>query len=144
MARFEIIPVPKPRMTQSDKWGEPRPPVARYWAFKDELQRQAGQQDFELSGAFVVVFYLPMPKSWSKRKRAEMMGLPHEATPDKDNLMKALSDSLLPSGDAVIWFDISAKVWAVEGAIVIKNLDYPMTEFTKIKRELLSNEKHIL
>jgi len=34
---YNINPVPKPRMTQSDKWKK-RPPVLRYFAFKDECR----------------------------------------------------------------------------------------------------------
>lgn len=34
---FNIEPVPKPRMTQADKWKK-RPPVLKYFAFKDEVK----------------------------------------------------------------------------------------------------------
>ncbi|HHE6457291.1 TPA: RusA family crossover junction endodeoxyribonuclease, partial [Proteus mirabilis] len=34
MKVFNIEPVPKPRMTQADKWKK-RPPVLKYFAFKD-------------------------------------------------------------------------------------------------------------
>ena len=33
-----------------------------------------------------VSFIMPMPKSWSKKKRAAMDGKPHTARPDIDNL----------------------------------------------------------
>ncbi len=118
MPRFQIDPVPKPRMTQSDKWRE-RPAVMRYWAFKDELQRQANEQGFTLPDRFGVIFYLPMPLSWSKRKRSQMLGKPHQQKPDNSNLLKALEDVLLPDDDSRIWFTIIKKVWALEGAIII-------------------------
>jgi len=122
MARFEIVPVPKPRMTQSDKWKQ-RPVVLHYWQYKDELQRQAKEWDFELGPAFRVSFYLPMPKSWSKKKKAEMQGRPHQTTPDLDNLEKALTDSLLPQNDAGVWCKISQKLWDYNGSIIIGNLE---------------------
>ena len=105
-------------MTQSDKWQQ-RPGVVRYWAFKDELQRQANEQDFTLPDSFCVIFYLPMPMSWDKKKRSQMLGKPHRQTPDLDNLIKGISDCLLPTNDSFIWQISTKKVWALEGVIVI-------------------------
>lgn len=122
MARFEIDPVAKPRMTQSDKWQQ-RPAVLRYWAFKDELQRQAGVQGFTLPPAFAVTFYIPMPQSWGKAKKLRMTGKPHQTKPDLDNIIKSLCDSLLPDNDSTVWAICARKVWAMEGAIVIKKLE---------------------
>lgn len=121
MAKFDIIPVPKPRMTQSDKWNK-RAVVLRYWAFKSDLSRQALHQGFELAPAFQVSFFLPMPKSWSKKKKAEMQLKPHQTTPDLDNLEKSLADSLLPNDDSGIWHKVSKKIWDYEGHIIIQNL----------------------
>lgn len=42
-----------------------------------------------------VSFIMPMPKSWSKKKRAAMNGKPHTARPDIDNLVKALMDGMI-------------------------------------------------
>ncbi len=86
MKEYAITPVPKPRMTQRDKWKK-RPVVLRYHAFKDEV-RAAGVE-LEESGQHII-FVLPMPKSWSKKKQREMVGKPHQQKPDKDNLEKAL------------------------------------------------------
>jgi Holliday junction resolvase RusA-like endonuclease len=37
----------------------------------------------------------PIPKSWSKRKRQEVLaGLPHASKPDADNVLKHLCDIL--------------------------------------------------
>ena len=41
-----------------------------------------------------VVFYMPMPKSWSKGKKEQHEGLFHTSRPDIDNLCKALLDGL--------------------------------------------------
>lgn len=119
---FEITPVAKPRMTQSDKW-QTRPATSRYWAFKDELQLQARQFGFTLSEAFKVSFCLPMPASWSKAKRDRMLGSKHAGRPDLSNLLKAVEDSLLPDDDSGIWFIQAQKTWAIEGMIAIENLE---------------------
>lgn len=118
---FALTPVAKPRMTQADKWKQ-RPAVLRYWDFKDELRSQAMRQGFTLGEAFRVTFYLPMPQSWSKRKRAKMAGTKHQGRPDLDNLEKAVADSLAPENDSYIWHKVSYKVWASEGRIVIENI----------------------
>lgn len=48
----------------------------------------------------IVAYFLP-PKSWSKRKRAEMQGQFHTQKPDGDNLMKSIKDGL----NGVAWHD---------------------------------------
>jgi Holliday junction resolvase RusA-like endonuclease len=121
-AHLCIVPMPKPRMTRSDRWKQ-RPVVMRYWAFKDELQLLAREKDFVLGAAFEVTFYLPMPDSWSKKKKQQMNGQKHQQKPDLDNCEKALMDCLAPESDAYIWAKVSKKVWAYDGAIAIKNLE---------------------
>jgi Holliday junction resolvase RusA-like endonuclease len=117
MPRIAITPVAKPRMTRSDKWNE-RPCVTAYRKFKDDLREAIG--DFVLGDALWIQFYLPMPKSWSKKKKDEMRGKPHKATPDLDNLEKGLLDALLLH-DSQIWHMDASKFWADEGAIYIEN-----------------------
>jgi len=119
MKYYGITPTPKPRMTQSDKWKK-RPPVARYFQFCNEI-RAAG---FELPdhGASIV-FYLPMPKSWSRKKQLAMNGKPHQAKPDLDNLLKALSDAVY-NDDAHIWhYKELTKLWSICGHIAISTDD---------------------
>ena len=112
--RYDITPVPKPRMTKSDAWKK-RPGVMRYWAFKDQIQ--AAKLKLPKRGAHVV-FCMPMPKSWPKKKKDQMIGLPHEQTPDLDNLLKALGDAVYKNDSAIS--DIRAsKIWSDKGAIII-------------------------
>lgn len=121
---YKIDPTAKPRMTSSDKWrGQPgrppiRPCVARYRAFADQV-RALGVILPE-SGASVL-FILPMPKSWSKKKRAEMNGKPHQLKRknDLDNLIKSLADAIY-GDDSCIWqYRGLEKRWGYEGYIVI-------------------------
>jgi len=112
--KYAITPVPKPRMTKSDAWKK-RPSVLRYWAFKDAVQ--LAKFKLPKRGAHVV-FCLPMPKSWSKKKKEQMNGKAHEQTPDLDNLIKALGDSVYQNDSGIS--DIRAsKIWGNEGAIFI-------------------------
>ncbi|EKP8507631.1 RusA family crossover junction endodeoxyribonuclease [Escherichia coli] len=115
MAKYSITPLGKPRMTRADKWKQ-RPPVLRYRVFCDEV-RLSGITLPE-SGAHVV-FVLPMPASWSQKKRASMSGAAHQQKPDIDNLTKSLLDALFDD-DAHIWDIRSSKIWGYEGAIVVQ------------------------
>lgn len=114
MVKYNIVPVAKPRMTQSDKWKK-RPAVMRYRHFCD-LVRVSGVL---LPNGSSVIFELPMPKSWSKKKRLEMNGKPHQQKPDLDNLLKALADAVHEE-DCTIWhYGELIKVWAEEGSIIV-------------------------
>lgn len=112
---YPIVPVPKPRMTQRDKW-QKRPAVMRYRAFCDEVRARSinlPESDYH------VIFVMPMPKSWSKKKQAEMDGKPHQQKPDKDNLEKALLDAIFDD-DSRIWDGRVSKVWGITGMITVR------------------------
>ena len=87
---YDITPVSKPRMTQRDRWHK-RPETAAYWAFKAEV-RLLGINIPE--SGYHITFIIPMPKSWSQKKRKQLNGQAHQQKPDKDNLEKALRDAL--------------------------------------------------
>jgi len=112
---YHITPVPKPRMTQRDKWKQ-RPCVMEYRAFKDKLRFAK----LVLPESFCVTFFMPMPASWSQKKKAAMEGKPHKGRPDLDNLTKGLLD-FLPE-DSHVWRIHGQKVWAYEGAILIEEI----------------------
>jgi Holliday junction resolvase RusA-like endonuclease len=116
---FPITPVGKPRMTQRDKWKK-RKVVQRWFAFKDELRRQAGLIGFVPPPCGMGLrFVLPMPESWSKKMKAGMDGKPHQAKPDKDNLEKAFLDALLEE-DSVVWQTAGVeKRWGRTGRIEV-------------------------
>jgi Holliday junction resolvase RusA-like endonuclease len=120
---YEIVPVAKPRMTRQDKFrGKPgrnikamRPAVAKYWAFKAECRLKMTDVTLDNSR---IIFFVPMPKSWSKRKQVEMNTRPHRSRPDLDNFAKALFDALY-SEDSMIADVCLSKRWAYRGGIEI-------------------------
>lgn len=63
-----------------------------------------------------LLFLMPMPKSWSKKRKAEMNGELHTQKPDVDNMTKAVLDSLYDD-DSAIHTICARKIWAYEGAI---------------------------
>lgn len=116
MKTYSITPVPAPRMVRSDKWKK-RPCVMRYFAFRDEVKAHGVQ----IPQPCKVVFWMPMPPSWSAKKRKSMNERPHLAKPDADNLTKALLDSVF-GDDAHIWSIWAEKRWAYDGKIEIKRI----------------------
>lgn len=113
---YDINPVPKPRMTRSDKWNK-RKCVVQYRDYCDQV-RAAGIIIPE-SGS-TITFMIPMPESWTAKKKKEMLGAPHQTKPDKDNLEKALLDACYKS-DAHIWDSRVIKRWGYTGQIIIKS-----------------------
>ena len=111
---YSITPVPKPRQTRSDKWKQ-RPCVMRYRAFADEVRSHG----IEINDTTKMTFVLPMPKSWSKKRRLEMFGEPHRQKPDIDNLAKAILDSVYDD-DSIISMLFCRKIWGTEGAIILE------------------------
>lgn len=116
--RFSLDPNTKPRQTRSDKWKK-RPCVMQYRAFADDLRQQASEQGYSLGDTLNVDFIVAMPPSWSEKKRAEMDGAPHRQTPDVDNFLKAVFDSLAKQ-DKTVWKVAASKRWGRSGAIVIR------------------------
>ena len=112
---YTITPVAKPRQTQSDKWKK-RPCVMRYRAFADECRLK---RVFLPTAGAIITFHMPMPISWSKTKREQMKGKPHQQKPDWDNLGKALSDAVYGE-DCHVWDVRIIKVWSVIGQIEIE------------------------
>ena len=118
MIELKIKPVSKPRMTQRDKWSS-RPCVERYFKFKEELNLLWKER--EVPERCYLIFFIPMPKSWSKKKKQEMNGKPHQQKPDLDNLVKAFFDSLLAE-DSQIYEIKASKFWNTEGKILVEDL----------------------
>ena len=117
MKRYPITPCPAPRMTRRDAWAK-RPAVLRYFAFRDEVRLHG----VTIPDRVRIVFVLPMPASWSQKKRAAMDGEPHTVRPDLDNFCKAALDSVFDD-DAHINEIHARKVWGEVGQIHIGEID---------------------
>ncbi len=125
--KYDLTPCPAPRQGRSDRW-KARPCVLRYRAFKDAVRKAK----VAIPQPCKVVFWLPMPRSWSKKKRAKMAATPHEQRPDLDNLEKALLDAVFEE-DGHIWSVWAEKRWGEAGAIQIDpifEID-PVNDITK-------------
>jgi len=119
--KIDIDPMGKPRMTRSDRWtnkekGVGRSSVLRYFNWQDELRLRL--PNYDVPAELTIVFALPMPRSYSKKKRAELLGQPHQEKPDIDNLVKAFLDTLCTE-DKHVWHVDASKVWSEYGSITI-------------------------
>lgn len=107
-----VEPVAKPRMTRSDKWRK-RPAVVKYHNYKDQLDNE---HIGDLPPEFFAVFHVPMPQSWSEKKKKAMFGKPHQQRPDVDNFGKGLLDALCLE-DSYVYDVRFRKQWSVLGGI---------------------------
>lgn len=113
---IDVDPMGAPRMTQRDQWYK-RPVTGRYWKFKAKLKSVVG--DPPVPDELHCLFEVPMPASWSKKKKAAMNGQPHRQRPDGDNLAKGAMDSLWDE-DSGIWKLDVEKRWSTAGKVTLR------------------------
>lgn len=119
---FLVTPIGKPRMTQRDKWlNPPRKEVLNYRLGKKGMEAFALMTKFSLGNTLDCVFHIPMPESWSGKKKERMALTPHESKPDLDNILKFVLDTLLPEGDQKVHTITARKIWDYEGKIIFKD-----------------------
>jgi Holliday junction resolvase RusA-like endonuclease len=125
--RLNIAPIAKPRMTRSDKWRkknhknpkyEIRACVETYYAFKDKIKKES--KGFNLGDSYSILFCVPYPKSYSKKKKRELFLKPHKQRPDLDNFLKAINDSFCKE-DSHIYKIKAKKIWSYKPYIIIIN-----------------------
>lgn len=66
-----------------------------------------------------LVCSIKMPKSWSKKKKAEMNGKPHNQKPDIDNIGKAIMDACIKEDKAIYRF-LGLKFWGYDNQICVR------------------------
>ena len=125
---IDVLPIGAVRMTKSDRWKtnpnhhderkRQRPAVTRYFEFKNKVVSECNKVGFELKNNLDVVFFLPMPESWSLKKKEKMNGMPHKSRPDIDNIVKGFMDALKEQ-DGDVWIIKAEKRYAHKGSILI-------------------------
>jgi Holliday junction resolvase RusA-like endonuclease len=60
------------------------------------------------------VFFMPIPKSISKKKKSMINGTPHIKKPDIDNLLKFYCDCMVKSGNIIIDDSVIAEIYATK------------------------------
>jgi Holliday junction resolvase RusA-like endonuclease len=118
--KFDVSPIPKPRMVSSDKWKK-RPIVTKYFGYKDELRLNANIAGLKhLTGKLELNFIIAMPRGWSKKEKEKMDRKPHqpENGKDIDNLAKGILD-IFETNDSFIYDLHSTKHWGYKPQITI-------------------------
>ena len=123
---LDVPPCSKPRMTQRDRWAK-RQCVLDFFAFRDLIKQELKKKDALLIqeppfnwDELDIIFLVPMPKSWSKKKKALMAGQPMQQRPDIDNYLKGLFDATHEE-DATIWKISASKIWTSGAGKIIIN-----------------------
>lgn len=73
--------------------------------------------------SFDLIFVIKIPKSWSKKKKAKFLDQPHTQTPDVDNLIKFIFDSLNSRvfvDDSQIFKVEAMKMWGEKGKTIME------------------------
>lgn len=112
-----IEPIGAPRQSRRDKWN-PAPSVVRYRVWKDAMKKAVAEAGWTLGPVLDVEFRFGIPDRWSRKKKAAMLGRPHQQRPDVDNCCKAIMD-LEGKEDGYVHTIRARKVWAEGGSIVV-------------------------
>lgn len=115
--RVEGKPMPKPRMTQRDKW-LPSKAAQRYFAWAELVGLMGRRLMLAPIGRPVVIgvdFHMPMPKSWTRKHQATMFGQVHTNKPDIKNLIAGVEDALNKiawrDDSLIVGYEQSRKFW---------------------------------
>lgn len=81
----------KPNFVRTRKY------LLKYLEYKDALKAHGEKVGFIMpQDAFFMWFFMPMPKTWTKKKKLAMAFKLHKNKKDTDNLSKAIKDALAP------------------------------------------------
>lgn len=103
--KIQIEPMGAVRMTRRGKFTNPA--AQRYLDYKQDiyyqLMNQVKREYKPLDGpvGVSVRFLMPIPQSWSKKKKAEAVDRTHVSKPDIDNLIKGVFDA----ANGLLWID---------------------------------------
>jgi len=118
-----------------------RTQIETYLMYKEELNSICKRTGFKLPhGYFAIWFYIRDPKSWSVKKVEQFMCMPHQSTPDADNLIKGLWDGMMPkpnknkgekgsSDDRLVHCFSAFKVWSSYDESCIDIVEYSKEDY---------------
>lgn len=121
MIELDIAPMPAPRLNRYSRFHPKKQRLQqRYERWKADVRKLALVAGWRPTEELHVIFVIPMPISWSAKKKREMTTQPHQRRKegDRNNLMKALEDALYEE-DSYVWKSSEEKRWGYDGKILI-------------------------
>ena len=58
-----------------------------------------------------IMFYIPVPPSWSKKKKRLHHGIFHGSRPDLKNMLTCIEDALRPEDKSIAYYSYLGKRW---------------------------------
>jgi hypothetical protein len=108
--------------------------IERYNDYKVTLLGLAHEQKFVIpeQGAGIT-FFVPCPKSWSKKKKRQYHGTLHQSQPDLKNFLSAFEDGLCQEDKYIGHYAYLCKRWVdfETGWIEVTINDFPFLEVVK-------------
>ena len=127
---IEPVAASRPRVTRHATF-YPKRYTAFKVACKDYLSLTHKMPILDGAVRLSVVFDMPIPKSWSKKRKSEAEGCYHTSKPDSDNLQKALLDAM----NGIVFEDDSqvADIRAVKRYAITGGIWYKVEPITEQK-----------
>lgn len=106
------------------------------WEAARQMRVQSSETPLESPICVNMRFHMPMPKSWSHKRKEEQFGKPMGSKPDIDNLMKWSLDVLngiAYTDDRLVSSTYCEKVWDYEGKVTISIKEEEMSLLEEIR-----------
>lgn len=86
--------------------------LEKYNQYKIDLLAECKRVGFTIppEGA-CITFFVPLPKSWSKKKRRQFHGTLHQSKPDLSNLLKSFEDAICTEDKYIAHYSGLGKRW---------------------------------
>lgn len=128
----------RPRFGASGKVYNPqrKKELGYKWEAARQMRSQGSERPLECPVFVNMRFHMPMPKSWSKKRKEEQFGKPMTSKPDSDNLIKYSLDVLngiAYHDDRFVTSGYFEKIWDYEGKAQVTVKEEGMSLLEEIK-----------
>jgi len=92
------------------------------WDAAKQMRSQSSERPLESPVCVNMIFHMPMPKTWSHKRKKQQLGKPMTSKPDVDNLMKWILDVLngiAYQDDRYVTSGYFQKMWGYEGKVQV-------------------------